>query len=198
MARYRRIARGELPEETSALARALVGCVLVRDCPDGIAAGRIVESEAYVLDDPASHAFLGMRARNASMFLRPHHAYVYQIYGTSYCVNVTSEREGTGAAVLLRALEPIEGLSIMERRRKTQAVRGLCRGPGRLCQAMAIDKRLDGVDLLCDRRLWLSPRTAAVQLGTSTRIGVAKASERVLRFYEVGSPFVSGPRRLST
>ena len=180
------------------LAGALLGCVLVRDCPDGRTAGRIVETEAYVLDDPASHAYRGLSKRNASMFLAPFHAYVYKIYGTSFCVNVTSETQGEGAAVLIRALEPLEGLSFMEARRGTTRVRDLARGPGRLCQALAIDLALDGANLLTGSQLWLAARPASgVRAGKSRRIGITKAAHRLLRFYEKGNPFVSGPKGLS-
>ncbi len=198
MPRYRRLSAAELPAETVDLAQALIGCVLVRDCPDGRTAGRIVETEAYVLDDPASHAYSGPSKRNASMFLPPFHAYVYKIYGTSFCVNVTSETEGQGAAVLIRALEPLEGLGFMEERRATTRMRDLCRGPGRLCQALSIDADLDGTDLLAASGLWLaaSPATSK-RVGKSRRIGITKAAERLLRFYERDNPFVSGPKALS-
>jgi len=133
------------------------------------------------------------------MFLRPFHAYVYKIYGTSFCVNVTSEAHGEGAAVLVRALEPLEGLGIMEERRRTTRVRDLARGPGRLCQALGIDLAQDGIDLLSSPQLWLAyPGVSpALPIGTSTRIGITKAAERRLRFYEKGNPFVSGPKALS-
>ncbi len=196
MPRYRRLSADELPAATIDLAKALIGCVLVRDCPDGRSAGRIVETEAYVRDDPASHAYRGETARNASMFLEPFRAYVYKIYGTSFCVNVTSETAGEGAAVLVRALEPLEGLALMEARRGTTRVRDLARGPGRLCQALDVDSELDGIDLLRDKRLWLAAG-ARQALGTSRRIGITKAAERLLRFYERGNPFVSGPKALS-
>jgi DNA-3-methyladenine glycosylase len=172
--------------------------VLVRDCPDGRTAGRIVETEAYVLDDPASHAYRGPTKRNTAMYLGPYHTYVYKIYGTSWCVNVTSETEGEGAAVLIRALEPLEGLASMEARRGTTRVRDLARGPGRLCQALAIDSGLDGINLLEDQRLWLAaPPPSSIRIGKSRRIGITKAAERLLRFYEKGNPFVSGPKSLS-
>ncbi len=194
----RKLRRAELPTATIELAKALIGTVLVRDCPDGRTSGRIVETEAYVLDDPASHAYRGRSTRNASMFLPPFHAYVYRIYGTSFCVNVTSETQGAGAAVLVRALEPLAGLALMEARRGTSRMVDLCRGPGRLCQAMAIDLSLDGAALLKSPVLWLAaldrPRS---RIGTSRRIGITKAEERVLRFYERDNPFVSGPRSLS-
>ena len=144
-----------------------------------------------------SHAFRGRSARNASMFLPPFHAYVYLIYGTSFCVNVTSEDEGTGAAVLVRALEPAEGLGLMEARRGTTRVRDLARGPGRLCTALGIDRTLDGTNLLAGESLWLAAGEAGVRIGSSRRIGISKAAERRLRFYEKGNPFVSGPKGLS-
>ncbi len=193
-----RIPRGELPSKTAALARALIGVVLVRETDDGIVAGRIVETEAYTVGDPASHAYAGERPRNRSMFLAPFHAYVYFIYGTNFCFNVTSEDKGTGAAVLVRALEPLTGIAVMERRRGTTAVRDLCRGPGRLAQALAIDRSLDGLDLLSAQALWLARLAGtAARVGTSTRIGITRAAHRRLRFYERGNPFISGPRRLS-
>ena len=194
---YRRVRAHELPAATVDLAKALIGCVLVRDCPDGRAAGRIVETEAYVIGDPASHAYRGKSRRNASMFLPAHHAYVYKIYGTSWCVNVTSESRDEGAAVLIRALEPLEGLPLMEARRHATRVLDLCRGPGRLCQALAIDRDLDGADLIRSRDLWLAAPAARVAIGASRRIGISKAFTRRLRFYERGNPFVSGPKRLS-
>lgn len=160
--------------------------------------GRIVETEAYLFDDPASHSYRGPSARNASMFLGPFHAYVYKIYGTSYCVNVTSETKGHGAAVLIRALEPLEGLRLMELRRGTTRVRDLARGPGRLCEALDVDTSVDGIRLLSDRRLWLaSVKGKPAALGISRRIGISKAAELPLRFYERGNPFVSGPKSLS-
>jgi DNA-3-methyladenine glycosylase len=136
------------------------------------------------------------------MFLGPFHAYVYKIYGTSFCVNVTSETEGEGAAVLIRAIEPLEGLALMEERRRTTRVRDLARGPGRLCQALEIALNLDGIDLLHDKRLWLgtavrSGKDGERAVGKSRRIGITKAAERLLRFYERGNPFVSGPKALS-
>lgn len=200
MPRYRRIRPGELPVDTVDLAQALIGCVLVRDCPDGRSAGRIVETEAYVRDDPASHAYRGPSRRNASMFLDPFHAYVYKIYGTSFCVNVTSETAGHGAAVLLRAIEPLEGLGVMEQRRGTTRMRDLARGPGRLCQALDIGLEFDGSDLLTGKSLWLAypaGQRVPARVGTSKRIGITKAAEQLLRFYERGNPFVSGPKGLS-
>jgi DNA-3-methyladenine glycosylase len=192
-----RLVPASLPIETRALARALLGRILVRETDDGIAAGRIVETEAYLPDDPACHAYRGKSRRNATLFGPPHYAYVYQIYGMSFCFNISSEVEGRGAGVLIRALEPIEGLELMRRRRASQIARDLCRGPGRLCRALAIDRSLDGVDLV-HPRLWLANASSTrVRVRRSRRIGVARAAERRLRYYEAGSPFVSGPARLS-
>ena len=172
--------------------------VLVRDSVDGRSAGRIVETEAYVIGDPASHAYMGPRQRNATMFLEPFLSYVYLIYGTSFCFNVTSEPRGEGAGVLVRALEPLDGIELMERRRRSDSLRDLCRGPGRLTQALDIDRSLDGRSLLTDPDLWLAraPR-ARGPIGVSRRIGITRAAHRRLRFYERGNPFVSGPRTLS-
>lgn len=196
--KYARIAHGDLPVETVELAKSLIGCALVRDCPDGRAAGRIVEVEAYVPDDPASHAFRGKTRRNASMFLPPHRAYVYRIYGTSMCINVTSESEETGAAVLIRALEPLEGFAAMEERRGTTRVRDLCRGPGRLCQALDIDLRFDAADLLAGEGLWIAKISGSrPRVRSSVRIGITRAAGLPLRFYERDNPFVSGPKWLS-
>ena len=193
---YRRVHATDFPHGTIALARALIGCALVRDCPDGRSSGRIVETEAYVLGDHASHAYCGMRPRNASMFLAPFHAYVYLIYGTSYCFNVSSEPEGDGAAVLIRALEPIEGVDLMRKRSAARA-RDLLRGPGRICRALAIDSLQDGVNLLTGRDLWLAAAEERGRVRSSRRIGISKAAHRRLRFYEANSPFLSGPRHLS-
>ena len=188
----------ELAVGTEELARVLIGMVLVRDSVDGRSAGRIVETEAYVIGDPASHAYIGPRPRTASMFLEPFRSYVYLIYGTNFCFNVTSEPHGEGAAVLIRALEPVEGIDIMQRRRRTDSLRDLCRGPGRLTQALDIDRSLDGRALLTDSDLWLAraPRERG-PIGVSRRIGITRAAHRRLRFYERGNPFVSGPRTLS-
>jgi len=197
--RIRRLRRSELPVDTVQLARYLIGKTLVRNLPGVRLAGRIVETEAYVVGDAAGHAFIGQTRRNRSLFLGRGRAYVYFIYGSSYCLNVASESHGVGAGVLLRALEPLEGMAEMERERGTTKLKDLARGPGRLAQAMQVDLRLDGVDLCTDRRLWLGdlPQPAG-RIGKSARIGLSKEAHRLLRFYERGSSFVSGPRRLRT
>jgi DNA-3-methyladenine glycosylase len=190
--------KNRLPIETLQLARALIGWRLVRHARDGSAGGRIVETEAYLIGDPASHAYRGRRQRNLAMYGLPLHAYVYQIYGIYWCFNVTSEEHGTGAGILVRALEPDEGIDLMRKRRGVGAARLLCSGPGRLAQALDIDRSLDGRDLFGDPEIALLPPQRPVgKIGRSRRIGVTQAAHRLLRFYERGNPYVSGPRRLS-
>jgi len=194
-----RLTPEQLPIETKALARMLLGCILVRESDEGLTSGRIVETEAYLPKDPACHAFTGKSVRNATLFGPPHRAYVYQIYGTSYCFNLSSERDGEGAGVLVRALEPIEGLELMRKRRATENARDLCRGPGRLCRALAIDRSLDGIDLFGDPRLWLADSNGyAARVRRSPRIGITRAAQRRLRFYVARNPYVSGAARLNT
>jgi len=195
-----RLTRDQVPRATEALARFLIGTVLVRRFDDGsVASGRIVETEAYPQDDPAAHSFRGPTARNRAMFGPGFHAYVYFIYGSAYCLNVTSESVGIGAAVLIRALEPLAGLDIVRALRGGScAERDLLRGPGRLCRGLAIDRRLDGADFEVDPRLWLTDDgQTKPDVGTSTRIGLTRAAELHRRFYARGSRFLSGPRSLS-
>ncbi len=197
-ARYPPLRREDLPVDTADLARYLVGKALVRVSPEGVTVGRIVETEAYPVGDASSHAFRGLTARNAAMFLERGHAYVYQIH-RQHCLNVASEIEGIGAAVLIRALEPLAGLDLMAERRGTARVPDLARGPGRLCAAMGIDRRLDGLDLCAEGEVWLaSTGRAPAEIGCSVRIDLSREVDRPLRFFEVGSPFVSGSKRLNT
>jgi DNA-3-methyladenine glycosylase len=194
----RRLRRVELPADTSQLARFLIGKILVHDHPEGRLSGRIVETEAYVVGDAAGHAFRGRTMRNDSLFLDRGHAYVYFVYGCWYALNVSAESEGTGAGVLLRALEPIEGIAHMQRRRGVERPIDLARGPGRLATAMDIDRRYDGVDLCGKGPLWLGidkkPRS---RVASSVRIGITREAHRKLRFFERDNSFVSGPRGLN-
>ena len=195
----RRLGRRDLPVATLELARFLLGKVVLRAVGDTVLAGRIVETEAYAGGGPSSHAFRGLTARNRSMFAAHAHAYVYLIYGTSYCLNVSSEAAGVGGAVLIRALEPLAGLGRMRALRGRPEVRDweLARGPGNLCRALAIGPDLDGIDLDTDRRLQLADDGTVVAVGASRRIGITKAVEREHRFYVPGNRSVSGPRALS-
>lgn len=191
----RRLSRSSLPVDTAQLARYLIGKTIVRNVGRGRMAGRIVETEAYPPGDSSGHAYRGQTARNQALFLGRGFAYVYFIYGTSYMLNVTAEAPGVGAGVLLRAIEPLEGIKLMERRRNTDRLMDLARGPGRLAVALQIDQALDGVDLCADGPLWLGAGVRKTgQIGTSVRIGITREVGRLLRFFEVGNPFVSGPR----
>jgi DNA-3-methyladenine glycosylase len=191
--------RADLPIAASPLARWLIGKTLVREHPDGRMAGRIVETEAYVVGDASGHAFRGLTARNKSLFLERGHAYVYFIYGNWFSLNVTAGRSGIGTGVLVRALEPLEGEALMAQRRPAARREDLARGPGRLATALDITRALDGSDLCAPGALWLGhavrPRG---RVGTSVRIGISREAHRPLRFFERDSPFVSGPKRLQT
>lgn len=187
--------RADLPVGTMELAQYLIGKTLVHELPTVRLSGVIVETEGYPPGDAAGHAFRGKTRGNQSLFLGPGYCYVYFTYGSSFMVNVTSEEPGVGAGVLLRALEPLEGIEMMQRFRKMTGTRDIARGPGRLAQAMQIDKRYDGVDLCAGEALWLG--TAARRIGpicSSTRIGLTREVHRKRRFFESGNPYVSGPR----
>jgi DNA-3-methyladenine glycosylase len=197
MAIRRPLHRLELPIDTEALARFLIGKIVVRELPEGVVTGRIVETEAYVVGDAAGHAYRGITRRNRSLFLEHGRAYVYIAYGISYMLNVSSEVEGIGAGVLIRALEPIEGIPIMRFNRGVERLRDLARGPGRLTAALRIDLSLDGLDLCREGPLWLGhDDRARGEIGESIRIGISRDASRLLRFYLRGSPFVSGPGSL--
>jgi DNA-3-methyladenine glycosylase len=189
--------RAAVPRDTVALARFLLGKIVVRRLETGIAMGRIVETEAYLVGDPACHAFRGTTPRNRSLFLDVGHAYVYLCYGTSYMLNVASERAGTGAGVLLRALEPISGIEPMRRARGAR-LRDLMRGPGRLAAALRIDLTHDGIDLFRRGSLWIGSDGAETgAIGESVRIGLTKGAEARLRYFVAGSRFLSGARKLN-
>jgi DNA-3-methyladenine glycosylase len=168
------------------VARALIGAMLLVDD----VGGRIVETEAYDEGDPASHSFRGATARNQAMFGRPASAYVYRSYGLHWCLNFVCRDEGCGAAVLLRALEPLSGLDVMRARRGLDDIRLLCAGPGRLGQALAITRAHDGLPL--DRAPFsLDASPIAHQVVSGSRIGIAKGRDIAWRFTLRGSPFLS-------
>jgi DNA-3-methyladenine glycosylase len=190
--------RSKLPIDTATLARFLIGKVVVRELPEGHVIGRIVETEAYVVGDAAGHGYRGMTPRNRSLFLEPGRAYVYLAYGVSYMLNVSSEAAGIGAGVLIRALEPLEGVAIMQANRGAERIRDLARGPGRLAAALRVDRGLDGLDLCQRGPLWLGRDDHEPgEIGESVRIGISRDADRLLRFYVRDSPFVSGPRSLN-
>jgi DNA-3-methyladenine glycosylase len=204
--KLRRLTRKELPSDTLELARFLIGKVVVHDLPEGRLSGRIVEAEGYPPGDPAGHHFRGPTPRNRSLFLRHGHVYVYFNYGMHFMLNISSERAGVGGGVLIRALEPLEGIELMQRNRKSTELLDLTRGPGRLAAALRIERSLDGLDLFSRGPLWIGElvrskttrRDASVDapVATTVRIGITRAADRLFRFYERGSPFVSGPKRL--
>ena len=189
----RPLSRASLPSDTTELARYLIGKTVVRNAGRNRISGRIVETEAYPPGDRSGHSYRGRTASNQSLFLGKGFAYVYFIYGASYMLNVTAEEPGVGAGVLLRAIEPLEGINLMKRLRKTDKLRDLARGPGRLAAALQIDRRLDGVDLCASGPLWLGTAVReTAHIGTAVRIGITHEVDRPMRFFEVGSPYVSG------
>ena len=196
--RLRLLVRSELPVDTVKLARYLIGKVIVHDTADGRLSGRIVETEAYPVGDPAGHAFRGMTRRNSSLFLERGHAYVYLGYGVSFLLNVSSEKAGVGAGVLLRAIEPFDGFERMDSSRQRKRWLDIGRGPGRLTKALKVDLKDDGLDLCsADSPLWLATtKRKTGPIGKSVRIGLTHAADRLLRFYERGNELISGPKRL--
>jgi DNA-3-methyladenine glycosylase len=193
----RPLRRTSLPTDTTELAKYLIGKTLVHDTRAGRVSGRIVETEAYVVGDTAGHAYRGPTLRNQSLFLDRGHAYVYRAYGLHFLVNVSSEIRGVGAGVLLRALEPLDGIHLMRLRRPHAPLIDLARGPGRLAQAMGIGLLQDGVDLCAAGPVWLGDAVRpAGEIGMSVRIGISRETQRLLRFYERDSSYASGPKRL--
>ena len=193
----RRLGRAFYEQPTLDVAQQLLGTFVVHDSVDGRTVGRIVETEAYLGSaDPASHAFRGQTARNASMFGEPGHAYIYFIYGMHYCLNVVTAPRSVAEAVLLRALEPIEGLELMRARRGCSRDCDLSNGPGKLVQAIGITREQDGADLvrgplgIWDRASF-DANLLALDIVTSVRVGITQAAELPLRFYVRGNPHVS-------
>jgi DNA-3-methyladenine glycosylase len=195
-----RLGRAFFARDSMSVARDLIGARLVVAVPGAARLeGVIVETEAYVQNDQASHSFRGRTPRNAAMFGPAGHAYVYFIYGMHFCLNVVTEDNGVGAAVLLRALRPVAGLESMRRNRGARrplADVALCRGPGNLCRALGIDRGWDCLDVCAATApLRVYSSEGQVEIGTSRRIGVSGdtlAREALWRFYAVGEPAVSG------
>jgi DNA-3-methyladenine glycosylase len=183
----------------SMVAPALLGHWLIHESPNGICGGPIVETEAYVTNDPACHAAPGLTARNAVMFGRAGHAYVYLIYGLHYCVNVVCCGEGVAEAVLIRAIEPLFGEELMRKERPVKKVRELTNGPAKLCQALRIERNFNGVDLCQHNSVLHIAQNPKIKqfcrergpMVTTTRIGITKAAALPLRFYLEKSEFVS-------
>ena len=182
-------------QPTIEVARQLIGKYLVRKHPDGTTAGRIVESEAYIgPEDKACHASRGRTPRTEIMFGRAGHAYIYLIYGFHYMLNIVTEKEDFPAAVLIRAVEPLEGIQLMQARRRTEKLHNLASGPGKLCEAFAIDRTLNGDDI-CGKILYVEDRgEPAPKIVAGPRIGVDYADKWKLkpwRFLVRGNGFIS-------
>jgi DNA-3-methyladenine glycosylase len=192
---------GHLPRaffarETRLVARALLGQVVVHQSVDGLTAGRIVETEAYLgPDDLASHAATRRKERIAIMWRDPGTAYIYRSYGIHAMLNVVAQPPDAIGAVLIRALEPLAGVSLMQERRGTDELRALCSGPGKLCQAMAIRLNQQGTDLVTSNTLWFAPGEGVSDISVSGRIGISQAKDAPWRYWETGSPFVSAHQR---
>ena len=170
----------------------LLGNYLVHHTSQGTCVGRIVETEAYLADDPACHASRGMTKRNRVMFGPPGHAYVYFVYGMYHCFNVVTAPEGVGEAVLIRALEPVKGIDLMfARRPKAGKAENLCNGPAKLVLAMGISREQNGISL-CEKPLLLEKNSfGKKKIVTTTRIGITEGAHLPYRFYLKNNPFVS-------
>jgi DNA-3-methyladenine glycosylase len=171
------------------VARDLVGCVVRH----GGAAGRIVEVESYHQEEPACHAYAGLTPRTSTLFGPPGIAYVYRSYGIHALLNAVCEDEGVGAAVLIRALEPVEGVEVMRARRGLERLEELCSGPGKLTQALGIELGLNGSSLTGGGPIEIVPRESAPELVSGVRIGITKAADLPWRFCDAGSRHVSRP-----
>jgi len=179
---------------TEQVAAELLGMMVVSTVGGEVTEGRIVETEAYLgYDDPASHGYRHRRnARNLALFGPPGSWYVYLSYGMHWCANLVCQRRGLASAVLLRALEPIEGLEVMRRRRRGVETKDLCSGPGKLCQALGIDRSLDGTRMARSSVIVRPPMAwEQAQVTVTPRIGITKAADWPLRFHVAGSPWIS-------
>jgi DNA-3-methyladenine glycosylase len=179
-------------KDVVSLAQDLLGCELIHKSPAGTTAGIIVETEAYHQTDEASHSYKGKTGRTAAMFGLPGRAYIYFTYGMHWCFNITAEAEGVGAGVLIRALEPTQGIELMSKRRGGKALHELCSGPSKLVQAMGISQS-DYGELLFSGRFRLRPRSEAGSLSirSGPRIGISKAKDKAWRFWIKDNEFVS-------
>jgi DNA-3-methyladenine glycosylase len=190
-----KLARNFYEQPTVEVARQLLGKYLVRVDADGARAGMILETEAYIgLEDKASHAWRGLTPRNRIMFGPAGFAYIYLIYGMHHCLNIVTEQEDYPAAVLIRAVQPSEGIALMQKGRQILDSRALTNGPGKVCQAFGIDRTLNGLDM-CGETLFIEDRgTAVVDIVVTTRVGVEYAGpwkDQPWRFYVAHHPGVS-------
>ena len=188
------ISKSFFGKSTVEVAKNLLGKFIVRETSNGIVVGKIVETEAYLENDPASHSFCGQTKRNAPMFENAGTAYVYFTYGMYYCFNVVTSKKGCGEAVLIRAIEPIQGLEIIKKNRGNIDDKNLCNGPARLTLALAIGKNFNGINLLdktSSLKLMENTDDKMPEIIQTTRIGISKGIELPHRFYIKGSKWVS-------
>lgn len=192
--KLRHLTRSFYDRPSTEVARALLGMILVRELHGELVSGRIVETEAYASFDPASHSYRGKTPRNAVMFGEPGFSYVYFTYGMHYCFNVTCEKEGIAQAVLIRGIEPIEGIVTMqERRPKAKSVHDLTNGPGKIGAAFALTRKENGIDLVTSDELFVAKgeQIGEHEIGVSARIGISVGIEYDWRFFIKGNAFVS-------
>jgi len=190
-----RLGRTFFSRYTPQVAKDVLGSTLVRRMDEKVLRCKVVEVEAYRgADDPASHAYRGLTKRTSVMFGEPGHAYVYLSFGVHHCLNLTTEVEGEPGAVLVRAVEPLEGIEEMRRRRSVEELTDIASGPGKLTQALGIDLSLNGEDLARSKKLFLLSGGKGGRVAVSPRIGISSAQDRLWRYYLEGNPFVSGAR----
>ena len=182
-----RVARDFFTVPTMQLAKKLLGCVLVRQLPGSVLAGSIIETEAYTEDDPAAHSFGGKRTkRNEVMFAEGGHLYVYTSYGIHQCMNIVSEHEGRGCAVLIRALKPIQGINILRKNRGNREDTNMTNGPGKVCQAFGITMEQNGMDITdTQSAIYIRAGNKTPNSIATERIGISKGKNRKWRFLAV-------------
>lgn len=178
-----KLAREFYRRDTVEAAQVLLGKILVHETADGPISGRIVETEAYVAGDPAAHSTRGRTARTEPMFGEPGHAYVYFTYGFHYCMNVVSHPDGVPGGVLIRALEPIDGIELMRRNRGRHSLRDLCSGPGKITKALEIGGIHSGEDLLGEQLYLVDDGADVGEIVARPRVGIKVATDKLWRFY---------------
>ncbi len=187
-----KISRNFFKNTTIEVAKNLLGCVLIHETPHGKVSGVIVETEAYLHNDPASHSFNGQTKRNSPMFLDAGVAYVYFTYGMHFCFNVVTNKKGIGEAVLVRSVKPLEGIERMKKRRRVSDAKNLCNGPAKLVEAFGITKEMNGDSLISGKlRIELPREKGKLKIGSSRRIGITRGAEFKRRFFIKGNEYLS-------
>ncbi|MBS3971371.1 MAG: DNA-3-methyladenine glycosylase [Clostridia bacterium] len=192
MAQEKEISKNFFSHDTKTVAKDLLGCLLIHNSSKGLVGGYIVETEAYLgYKDLACHSCRGRTKRNEVMFLGPGLVYVYLIYGLYYCLNFTSDSEDKPEAVLIRALEPVTGIEIMQNNRNRMELKELCNGPGKLAQALGINMELNGTRVGDKITIYRRTNELNYHIVTTTRIGISQAADLPLRFYIKNNQFIS-------